>query len=769
MARDIFTNQASTTVAASKTAPAAGTTESWTVASSSAFPAASNTAVPATQFYIADPAAPTELILVTNVSGTTWSVTRGADGTTPVTHSAGFTVKNVVPATWLQRIDDRVKKDEYNVLDFGAVGDDSTDNYDAFQDALNAARDNGGGVIVIPKGDYRFQTTPFKIYEGTHILAHPQAHIKNYAGTSASMFWNGTGGDAPTGYAGNGNITIEGGIWDQRGVSVSGAACFSFAHGKNITFRNLTIKDVRGTHAIEINGCQTVKILGCRFEGFYDPDGTREYSEAVQIDLMKGSTYYGAFGAYDNTTCDDILVDGCTFTTSDTASSHEWGRGVGSHNGTIGKWHTNIRVTNNYFNVKHESVRAYSWNRFTIANNVSVDGSTCYTLQSIPYGGTPSEMTKDENGVQQNTSQDFQDFAVTGNVIYGSQSGETNQPMIFVTCESTGQAHNGTISGNTITNCGADAIEVEYGNDITITGNVVKDSTSKGIDILSSNQINVVGNTITSPGSTGITVELSTKSNVSNNVVTAVASNYGILFHTTTYSLCAANRIEDTSSHGIMFTLGSHNMASENHIVLAGQRGVYISGDDDCVVQNNYVDGASRNNATGVAAFYADGTAVPVRWEGNTARKVGSGNEYTYALQMTNGTHHISNNDFEIGKTGRLNLAGTIQGMTAVPLQFNGSVGASGVKGTEWVAPTSGYIRSFRTRLISGSATYGISLNGSTSATGTTVATTSTAANATQSIEYSAGDRLGIVQTTAGSTPTSFMGTLWLIENASDL
>src|SRR5688572_20990731 len=110
MARDIFTNQASTTVAASKTAPAAGTTESWTVASSSAFPAASNTAVPTTQFYIADPAAPTELILVTNVSGTTWSVTRGADSTTPVTHSAGFTVKNVVPATWLQRIDDRVKK-----------------------------------------------------------------------------------------------------------------------------------------------------------------------------------------------------------------------------------------------------------------------------------------------------------------------------------------------------------------------------------------------------------------------------------------------------------------------------------------------------------------------------------------------------------------------------------------------------------------------------------------------------------------------------------
>lgn len=86
MARDIFTNQASTTVAASKTAPAAGTTESWTVASSSAFPAASNTAVPATQFYVADPAAPTELVLVTNVSG---RVGRTNSGPNPGALSAG--------------------------------------------------------------------------------------------------------------------------------------------------------------------------------------------------------------------------------------------------------------------------------------------------------------------------------------------------------------------------------------------------------------------------------------------------------------------------------------------------------------------------------------------------------------------------------------------------------------------------------------------------------------------------------------------------------
>jgi hypothetical protein len=183
-----------------------------------------------------------------------------------VIHSAGFTIKNVVPSKWLQRIEDRLKKDEYNVLDFGALGNDSNNDAPAFQAALNAARDNSGGTVYIPKGEYRINTLPLKVYEGTHIIADPQAHIMAYANTS-SFVWNGTGGDSPTAYNGNGNITIEGGIWDNRGgVFQEGAACFSFAHGKNLTWRNVTIRDVADTHAIEVNGCQNVRILNCTFE-----------------------------------------------------------------------------------------------------------------------------------------------------------------------------------------------------------------------------------------------------------------------------------------------------------------------------------------------------------------------------------------------------------------------------------------------------------------------------------------------------------------------
>jgi hypothetical protein len=105
MAITTFGNNPNTTIAtngyagsATADTPASNTSESWTVTSSTGFPAASSTAIPPTQFHIADSANPLEVITVTNVSGTTWTVTRGAESTTTYTHAAGATFYQVVSA-----------------------------------------------------------------------------------------------------------------------------------------------------------------------------------------------------------------------------------------------------------------------------------------------------------------------------------------------------------------------------------------------------------------------------------------------------------------------------------------------------------------------------------------------------------------------------------------------------------------------------------------------------------------------------------------------
>lgn len=56
---------------------------------------ASNSATPPTQFRVL---IGTEICIVTNISGTTWTVTRGAEGTTAASHTAGDSVNHIVTA-----------------------------------------------------------------------------------------------------------------------------------------------------------------------------------------------------------------------------------------------------------------------------------------------------------------------------------------------------------------------------------------------------------------------------------------------------------------------------------------------------------------------------------------------------------------------------------------------------------------------------------------------------------------------------------------------
>jgi hypothetical protein len=104
---EVFTNTPAGTVTSGGTdAPASGTSESLTVTATVAFPVASTSATPPTVFHFCDIAAPSEIMRATVAPGGTgtgqaWTVTRGAEGTTPVTHATGYTIATVITAGWL--------------------------------------------------------------------------------------------------------------------------------------------------------------------------------------------------------------------------------------------------------------------------------------------------------------------------------------------------------------------------------------------------------------------------------------------------------------------------------------------------------------------------------------------------------------------------------------------------------------------------------------------------------------------------------------------
>lgn len=94
MPSELFANNAATTLAAGIDSSAT----TLTVASSSGFPAP---VARASQFRVL---IDTEIVLVTAVSGTTWTVVRGAESTTAAAHSSGAAVTHVVTAAALASI-----------------------------------------------------------------------------------------------------------------------------------------------------------------------------------------------------------------------------------------------------------------------------------------------------------------------------------------------------------------------------------------------------------------------------------------------------------------------------------------------------------------------------------------------------------------------------------------------------------------------------------------------------------------------------------------
>ena len=96
----VFANDAFTTATSTygTTSPASGTSESWVMTSNTGFPVSSASAAPPTWWHLVDQALPSETIAVTANPSTTWTVTRGAEGTTPVAHASGATYYAVVSA-----------------------------------------------------------------------------------------------------------------------------------------------------------------------------------------------------------------------------------------------------------------------------------------------------------------------------------------------------------------------------------------------------------------------------------------------------------------------------------------------------------------------------------------------------------------------------------------------------------------------------------------------------------------------------------------------
>lgn len=478
------------------------------------------------------------------------------------------------------------RSETLTVASYGAKPD-GTDAAPGIQLALNAARDAGGGWVIVPAGTWTLSTLPLRIYSNTRLTLMPGAVFRR--NQSETMILNGDASQNLPGYTGQSNIIIEGGLWDMRGTVAgltASAMCISIGHASDITIRDLEIRDLPGYHGIELNSTKRGIITGCKFRGYIDPGG-RDFSEAIQLDLAKSVGVFGGFGPYDHTPTEDVLIQGCYFGASGTGGTTAWPRGIGSHSATITKFHRRIRVLGNTFEgVLQYAVSAYNWEDVTINGNTFSSCGSGVRIRSVIVSDT--EDTKDPSGTQTSASQSIKNFAIAGNTF---RFGAGYDDPIVALGETTGQILNLAIGTNSI--------------DTTT-------NSENGIRLQRVERFTVGNNTVSNVSGTAISTESCTNGNITGN------------------------QIYTPGAHGITAVTCTHMGLTANNIMYAANNGILIQDGNDLQVKNNYVKSPGRaTNATWYGIRIST-NASSIHLTGNKTRPNGSGNEAINGLSITN-------------------------------------------------------------------------------------------------------------------------------------
>ena len=175
-----------------------------------------------------------------------------------------------------------------------------------------------------------------------------------------------------TGYNGRSNIIIDGGIINCR-------SAIAFCHGQNITIKNVTFKNCKADHYIQIGACKNVKIQNCKFIGGTEKSSSRQYVEFIQIDWMTsaGQPYWtSTANIFDSTVNDGIEIDGCEFRNGDDEYNFMC-TGIGSHSSDGDNVNKNITIKNCRFTgYSYRALTLHKMENVIIDNNIFEDTKT---------------------------------------------------------------------------------------------------------------------------------------------------------------------------------------------------------------------------------------------------------------------------------------------------------------------------------------------------------------------------------------------------------
>jgi parallel beta-helix repeat protein len=503
----------------------------------------------------------------------------------------------------------------FNVI--GAVGDGVADDRAVIQAALDAARDAGGGTVLIPPGRTYGVGTFLVAYDHTTIVARG-ATLKAI-GTGAGLLRNFLSSESFSGYSGHSHITVIGGVWDgnasdgSTGTVTATTNVLGWVHASDITVRDATIRNVSSAHACEFNSINGGRVINCRFEGYRDNSGTntRQFSEAVQIDLAKSGS--SSIGAFDNTPSKNIVVLGCYFGPSSRLGAH--GRAVGSHTLAAGVTYDNIQIIGNRVDgALQEGIHAFGWKRAVIADNIITGTGKAGILATMTDPAT--------------TSVAPHGLSVTGNIVESAGDDSGIRAIAYAAYKYPGV----NIANNVVRSVTGNGIHAEHCDRPNITGNRVESTSSTGIYAHYSDGATLAGNTCRSAGSNALNVSGTVGASLTGNLVDGTSSNFGIFIGqgsdgstNSRDALIVGNQITAPASSGIRLStnatgcLVTGNKVRKDGGAATSALSMAASATGCSVLSNDF-----SGNGWGAAAAMSVSTAAPTTGQGGMTALPGS-------------------------------------------------------------------------------------------------------------------------------------------------
>lgn len=273
-----------------------------------------------------------------NGTNTAWIIQSGGGGSTDTTSLSN-------------RIN--YKQTIYNVKAYGAVGDSINDDRTAIQAAINAAADNGGGIVYFPNGKYWLGTGKYtSLASGANPDAQLYLPLGDFTRSDTTLSVRLLGESAPNYYADPfdpGHLPIKSGVILCSGLTGTGSIIgtdykfvtwgnFNFNHLilENLTLRANTVGDSTVATAIDGRYISYLSIINIRADNKRDQGSTIKPATNSYALRMPGINNFvfcnvNVFLAYnygvgietgEHSNIDNAFIDGCYIGVKATESNH---------------------------------------------------------------------------------------------------------------------------------------------------------------------------------------------------------------------------------------------------------------------------------------------------------------------------------------------------------------------------------------------------------------------------------------------------------------